>query len=253
MSPYGQGETANAVNNILSAAKDAELGDWLNNYITVAASNESVLGLTAGEVAATQTAIAIFESKLTAAAAAHAAAKTATLSKDEARRTAEKIVRAQVKRIQANTAVPNSLRSQLKITVPKPRQKALPVFVPAKAVAKLEAGGIISLTWDANGNAPGVIYVIETSASVSSGWSMVNAQSATRFLDAPVSGGAAVYYRVRAQRAKVVSDPSNVVVANAGQSSGAGGGTASSGGGVGENPPPTPPAFQVRQCEAGGV
>lgn len=208
--------------NTYLPSKDNDLAGWLDNYIAIAADNQAALGLTTSDIVQTQAAVTNFEQGISNAFAVHAAAKAATVSKDEARQEVEKIVRAQVKKIQANPAIPNTLRSLLKITVPKPRQKVLPVFAPANAVAAVEAGGIVALTWDANGNAPGVIYMIEVSASAASGWVMVNAQSSTRYLDTPAPGATSVYYRVKARRGKKVSDPSNVVVASAGQSLGTG-------------------------------
>lgn len=201
--------------------KDGELAGWLNNYATVAAANHDVLGLTTADVQAAANAAADFRQDITDAANAHTAAKSATVSKEGSRKTAEQIVRAQVKRIQSNPNIPNELRSLLKITVPKPRRKVLPVFVPAKLVAQIKAGGIVALSWDANGNESGVIYVIESSSvGASSGWKMVNAQSSTHLLDGSVVGTSPVYYRVRAKRGKVLSDPGNVVVITLGASPG---------------------------------
>ena len=189
--------------------KDDELDHWLTNFNTVAATNQTGLPLTILEINTSENATDDFSAALNNVVTTRAAAKMATMNKDDKRKIAVATVRAMVKKIQADPNVADALKLELGITIPVSRPKPLPVFAPANAVASIQAGGVVQLVWDANGNAPGAVYTIEMSLGTADNWNVVNAQTATRYLDTEAPLGTVMYYRIKAQRNTRVSAYSN--------------------------------------------
>jgi hypothetical protein len=198
------------------------MADWIKKSdvefqaqmaVTVPAlvANPVDYGLVAGDVSTLAAKRTAFNNALAASDMAKAALTTAVAEKDAARAALQEAVRAVVKVAQASPAVTDANRTVAGIpVVDKVRTSSVPV-VPAALVATLDGANAAALSWQSNGNASGISYVIEQRVGATGDWALSDVVSATRKRVVGLVAGASVYFRVRARRGEMTSDPSNVV------------------------------------------
>lgn len=202
---------------------------WLQQFNTVAAANQAQLGLTDDDLAADTANLVRVAAQVNAACAAAAAAKAANRAKTSARNAAAAAVRAQARRIQAQSDVPNTLRVKLGLPVHKKPGRAGTVapLMPVALAATPHAGGANTLIWKPAGNKPGTIYVVqalvatpaikkllaEGELQIADGaWAYVTSVSAAKFVHTGCVPGQTMYYRIIAKRGVKSSDPSDAVM-----------------------------------------
>ncbi|MCK5644055.1 MAG: hypothetical protein KAJ19_24870 [Gammaproteobacteria bacterium] len=97
---------------------DAAFDTWADNFVNYLVPNSPALGLLAADIAALGTAHPAWRAAYFAHTAAQTAAQAARQTKDDARSTLETEIRSLTRRLQASTAVDDSERAALGITVP---------------------------------------------------------------------------------------------------------------------------------------
>jgi hypothetical protein len=102
---------------------DAEFLAGMNNFITVLNANLATFGLVAADLTPLTNARNDFQTKLGNFQTAETALRAASEAKKTARNTAEPLFRQMAQRINRHPAMTNERRAQLRLTVPKPRQR----------------------------------------------------------------------------------------------------------------------------------
>ena len=102
---------------------DAEFLAWMNNFISVLNANLATFGLVAADLTPLTNARNDFQTKLGNFQTAEAAFRAASEAKKTSRNAAEPLFRQMAQRINRHPAMTNALRAQLRLTVPKPRQR----------------------------------------------------------------------------------------------------------------------------------
>jgi hypothetical protein len=95
----------------------------MNNFITVLNANLATFGLVAADLTPLTNARNDFQTKLGNFQTAEAAFRAASEAKKTSRNTAEPLFRQMAQRINRHPAMTNERRAQLRLTVPKPRQR----------------------------------------------------------------------------------------------------------------------------------
>jgi hypothetical protein len=98
------------------------LGDWYN-FISVLNANLATFGLVAADLTPLTNARNDFQTKLGNFQTAETAFRAASEAKKTSRNAAEPLFRQMAQRINRHPAMTNALRAQLRLTVPKPRQR----------------------------------------------------------------------------------------------------------------------------------
>jgi len=91
---------------------------WMTNFVTYAGAHLVELGIDAADMVPIVTGRADFDAKMTANVTAQQAAQSARQAKDDSRDTLESLVRTLVRQLQASSAVDDTERAALGITVP---------------------------------------------------------------------------------------------------------------------------------------
>jgi len=91
---------------------------WVNNFATYANAHLAELGIAPPDIIPISAGKTDFDTKMTANVTAQQTAQSARQAKDDSRDTLESLVRALVKRLQASSAVDDTERAALGITVP---------------------------------------------------------------------------------------------------------------------------------------
>ena len=102
---------------------DAEFLAWMNNFISVLNANLATFGLVAADLTPLTNARNDFQTKLGNFQTAETAYRAASEAKKTARLAAEPLFRQMAQRVNRHPAMTNALRAQLRLTVPKPRQR----------------------------------------------------------------------------------------------------------------------------------
>jgi len=192
--------------------QDLDYQVWLANFVTVANANLLALGLVAGDMTPVTTAKTPFDTAIPDVVTKKAALDTAVQNKDTARKNSVASVRTVVRKIQANPAVPNSLKAQLGITVRDGIPTPVTPIPPTDLVARGLDTGTNVLVWKRNGNKASIQFVIEAKIGTSTAWTLIDVTTATKYAHVFQQPGVKAIYRVRARRGTVVSDPSNEAV-----------------------------------------
>ena len=96
---------------------DTEFQIWVDNFVTYANAHLADLGIIPPNIIPITNALADFTGKMTANVTAQQAAQSARQAKDDSRDTLESLVRTLVKQLQASSAVDDTERTALGITV----------------------------------------------------------------------------------------------------------------------------------------
>lgn len=189
--------------------KDLELQQWLANFITVAGTNETALGLDGynlSQMLADQTQ---FNNAFAGINPAKLALTAAAKTKDVAHKTVTANIRALVKKIQGTPDIPDALKLQLGINASTGARTNTPPVTPATLVATPLAIGTNVLEWKRMGNKPNTQYVVyskpitpATNLDAETGWIMVGQTTRSRFDHTDVTPGQPLAYRIVAARAQ---------------------------------------------------
>ncbi len=185
---------------------------WFNNFVTTATApgNVALLGLGIPDVAALNTAKTDYAADVAAYTAAHDASEAATTAKNASYRTAFDLVKLWANKWQADPAVTPELKQQLGLIVRDTSPSPRPLFAPTEMSGSGNGVGTVRLRWNANGNLPGVTYLVQ-SRPVGGAWSILTATSKSRIAigSLPMTP---TEFRILAERRGLVSEPSYAVV-----------------------------------------
>ncbi len=193
-------------------AKDADLQGWLTNFLAVVQQDAALLGLSAADVGNLQSRVTDFTTSLGSVNAGKTAFESAVAAKTSVRGLTETDVRDYVRRIQANPNVDNALKVSLGITVRSDTRSATAPATPTSLLAQPFASGVNLLEWNRNANKPGTQFVIECKPPLAEAWGFVAVTTKTRFSHTGQTPGAALLYRITAQRGDESSIPSEAVM-----------------------------------------
>lgn len=201
----------------------AEMGDWIlkpdvdfaaQAVVTVGAlvATPTDYGLVSGDVDELEGLRVAFASGMAAVYDAKAALTNAAAAKDAARGALEAQLRPLVQRAQLATVTTDDARRAAGIPVRDTVRTSSAPIAPAALVATLNGGTIADLVWNSNGNAPGVMYIIEKKATGDVDFSLVDVVPNTKYSVNPIAAGVRAEFRIKARRGAVISDASNVAV-----------------------------------------
>lgn len=178
---------------------------WFTNFVTVAAANDAVLGLTLGDVTALQTQLTDLNAAYAARDAAFNAAKGTTQDRDSEIEAAIALTANWANQWQAQ-GIDSQLIADLGLTVHDTTPTTRPVFVPADMTVTPNATGTNWVRWARNGNAQGIKFDLEVAYDGSDAWTAVTTVTAASYKHQGQTPGRETAYRVRARNGNTVSD-----------------------------------------------
>ena len=196
-------------------SKDAELVVWLGNFITVANANLATLGIVATDVDPIKALQPIYSTNLNDVETKKAALSASVETKDATKDSIIQKVRLLVNKIQANPAVTPSLKAQLGISTRTGSTNPQHPVAPTDLVAELQSDGSVNLTWNRNGNAPRIQFVIESIVGTGTDWVLLDVVTRTNYTHLGVSPGEQVKYCIKARKGTETSGSSNLAIVNA--------------------------------------
>jgi len=192
--------------------KDADLQSWTANFITVANDNLTELGLIAGDITPISTEKSNFDTAITNNNTKQAEAKAATQQKSTVKSSLSSKIRVLVRKIQANPAVLPQLKAQLGITVGDGGFTPIIPQQPMELIATPAVSGVNKLQWNRNNNPYGITFIIEYQLNTTEPWQFAGTTTKSTFEHSGQVPGRMLFYRVKAQKNELVSEPSNVAV-----------------------------------------
>ena len=193
--------------------KEGEVVPWIENFVQVATANATALGLGTVDITALKTMNGDLAGKINAAIAKQSEAKAATEAKNIQMDKTVDTVRSMVRQVQAKPGVPDSLKSQLGLNIPDSSPASVHPSQPKDLSAEIGLGGLCHLKWNRNSNPQGTIFLVESSISIDSEWKIIGTTSKATYDTQLPSAKGHNYFRVKAQRGDLVSEPSSVTVA----------------------------------------
>ncbi|MCX6154688.1 MAG: fibronectin type III domain-containing protein [Candidatus Kapabacteria bacterium] len=198
--------------NTYFPSKDADFVAWLANYLTVANANLTAIGLIAGDLTPISTLQPTYSTNLLDVEAKKAAFASAVETKDATKESIIEKVRITVNKIQANPAVTPALKALLGISTREGGSYPQHPIPPADLIAVLLPDGTIELSWNRNGNAPSIKFVIEYNQMGIAGWQLLDIVTKTTYIHAGMPLGHPVQYQIKARKGTETSPPSNMAV-----------------------------------------
>lgn len=104
------------------------------------------------------------------------------------------------------------MRVQLGLKPINPAPSPLGVYPPSSLTYEVVTERSINLRWGRNGNTNTTIFIIEASGSAETDFIMIGTSSKLSFETSYRSTKEQTYFRVRAQRGELISEPSNVAL-----------------------------------------
>lgn len=193
-------------------SRDSELLIWMENFISVANANLADTGLTALQMTELNDLSTDFTTAYGAQQASIAGARSASISKFEARDLLLALARELAQIVQAHPGATDQLKNELGLTVPAPPAPVIPT-VPGDLVAAVGPQGQIGLRWSRNGNKQGTTFVIEVRLGDDRPWTFVAAVTRASYTDLGRTPGVYIQYRVHAVRTNkqsLYSEPASV-------------------------------------------
>lgn len=178
---------------------DTRLNNDLTSFSNVATLNKVALGLQTTDLTEMTTLFSAYSSALTATATAKAAVKSSVEQKDINKKAAKQFVSKWAKIWRANNAISDPLLDQLMLAPHKTPGTKTPPTQPTNLVATDDGLGLISLKWRRNGNTPATTFAIESKASPSADWVMIDATTKTKY-EFQATSGMPIWFRVVAKR-----------------------------------------------------
>ena len=189
--------------------KDLDFQKWLDNFLVVANANLAVLGMKQEDLDSLNRSHRDLATTLDEVDQTRTAYLHATQQKEQIRNIANSEARSVVRRIQANSNVPTTLKAEMNVTVREARLPQPPPTAPTRLVAVGFDNGQHDLRWQRGENTLATQYVIEAKTSDSRQWSKVDVVTATKYQHAGQPPGVKIIYRVLARRSGKLSPPSN--------------------------------------------
>jgi hypothetical protein len=189
---------------------DGEMAAFTETVIAALEADEAAYGLVAAQTLALRAAQTAFTGSLTNSNTKKAEAQIAVADKDSKRQELEDALRPIVAQIQVNPIVTDELRLTASLPVRDTVRTVSSPIPPAGLVANADASGVNVLTWNSNGNASGIRYVVEAKIANAGEFSLVDVVTATSYRHLGRTPGQPVLYRVLARRGAETSQPSNV-------------------------------------------
>jgi len=194
------------------ALSKPELRTMMQNFTTVATANSVVLGLTPGQVLEIGGQNTLFNTSLNDQTAAQAAARGAVSDCTTERNDTVDLLSRFNGIFKANMAVSNELLALLGLPPRNQGGDHLPVFAPTNLAGLGCSNGVNALTWERNGNFPGVNYVVEAAYDGGTVWEIIDVVPTTKMDHFDQTPGREVAYRVYAKRRNIKSPPSNTAI-----------------------------------------
>ena len=215
-SPTGARKVKMSTNDYIPS-NDLIYKQWLANFAAKCEVYEAATGLTEPQILAMQSQSAIFSATMTDLEAAKLALKSATQAKDTDRKTSSAMARTLAKQIKGAPGMTDAILADLGIL-------ASATAGPVVTVTGLDVtgcdDGVNKLKWDRTGNAPGTMFLIETSFDGLTGWELVDVTTKVTYDHVDQIPGQRQFYRIKSKRASTTSPacPPEVVYANGGES-----------------------------------
>ena len=191
--------------------KDGDLVPWTENFITVANANIGALGIVVGDITTLTTKKTDYAGGLNNAIAKQAEAKGATDAKNIKKAALQDNIRMLARQIQAKPGVPDNLKVQLGLTGNDPTPSPTNPIPPSDLTMEMMSVSTTRLKWNRNGNAQGVIFVLEASAFIDKDFVMIDSTTKTTIDTTFRNVVGSTFFRVKAKKNEQTSDPSNVV------------------------------------------
>ena len=193
-------------------SKEGDIVPWTENFVQVATNNAAALGLATADISTLKTKNADYATKLNIAIAKQAESKAAVEAKNIQKDAVIDTIRILARQVQAKPGVPDNLKSQLGLNIPDSNPASLNPSQPKDLSAEIGLGGLCNLKWNRNSNPQGTIFLVETSISLESEWKIIGTTSKTTYDTQLPSAKGHNYFRIKAQRGDLVSEPSSVTV-----------------------------------------
>ncbi len=191
-----------------SKLSDGVLEPWFANFVDVVVANAATLGIDAAEQAELEAARDGFSTSRTARANAAAAAKSATVDKNNNRSNVLGFVGLYNNIWQADPSVPETLIADLGLTIHDKTPSTIGVFTPVDFVASGNGNGTVRMRWGRNGNKRGCTFLIELSYDSGATWQIVGGTTKAKKTLTGVSIRPTAF-RVRAERNGRTGSPSS--------------------------------------------
>ncbi len=191
-----------------SKLSDGALEAWYANFVDVANTNATVLGLGLPDILVLETARDDFEAARTGRANAAAAAIASTVDKNNNRTAVLALVGGYNAEWQADSAVSDLIIADLGLTVHDETPSTIGVFTPLNFVASGQGNGNVTMKWQRNGNKWGCNFFVEVSTDNGVTWSLKTATTKARITLIGVTIQPTIY-RVRAERNGTISGASS--------------------------------------------
>ena len=193
-------------------SKEGDIVPWTENFVQVATNNAAALGLATVDINTLKTKNADYATKLNIAIAKQAESKAAVEAKNIQKDAVIDTIRILARQVQAKPGVPDNLKSQLGLNIPDSNPASLAPVPPKDLSAEIGLGGLCNLKWNRNSNSQGTIFLIESSIIIDSDWKIIGTTSKTTYDTQLPSAKGHNYFRIKAQRGDLVSEPSSVTV-----------------------------------------
>ena len=190
-------------------APDRDYAAWLENFAAAASAYQDILHLSDSNIDDIEDVFNQLQYHIEQRDAALYALQGWTQGKILARQTSENTVRRLVRGIQGIAGVPPDIKARLGITPERKKPSHTAPLMPIHVVVKAASNGVHQIKWDTNGNKPKTLYIVEMQSDTQPAWTVIGAGTASRFDHENQIPGVHIAYRVRAQRGKLVSSPSD--------------------------------------------
>jgi len=187
--------------------REAERVLWFGNFKDVCFANQAALDLSPAEFTEIETVINDYIAAFDAANDAKLAAIAATATKNEADALATSTISPFALEFKNNPSVSVALKALLGLNTSI--TPSGPVVAPTSVAAEGKSNGVITVTWNRNGNAPKTTFIIQSKPLVGGEWTNLGVATATKFVTSAFEPGTAVQFRVLAFRGGETSEPSN--------------------------------------------
>lgn len=193
-------------------SKEGDIVPWTENFVQVATTNAAALGLATVDITALKTKNVDYATKLNTAIAKQSESKAATEAKNIQKDVVIDSIRILARQVQAKPGVPDNLKSQLGLNIPDASPSSLTPFPPKDLSAEISIGGVCVLKWNRNSNSPGTIFLIETSVNTMAEWKLIGTTTKTTYNAHLSAEKGHNYFRIKAQKGDIISDPSSETV-----------------------------------------
>ena len=192
--------------------KEGDIVPWTENFVQVATANAAALGLATVDISALKTKNVDYATGLNLAIAKQAESKAATESKNIKKDAVIDTIRILARQVQAKPGVSDNLKSQLGLNIHDSSPSSLTPFPPKDLSAEIGIGGVCVLKWNRNSNSPGTIFLIETSVNTMADWHLIGTTTKTMYNAHLSADKGRNYFRIKAQKGDIISDPSSETV-----------------------------------------